>query len=96
VETELKFKDSLRRWDEFSPSLQNLTISLTGGAHRDHTTVKFGVREISVKGTQFTLNGRTTFLRGTHDAAALPLTGYPAMDISRVGATSTRPPAPMA
>ena len=81
VETELKFRDSIRRWDEFSPSLHNLTISLTGGGYRDQAAVKFGVREISVKGTQFALNGRTTFLRGTHDAAAFPLTGYPAMDL---------------
>jgi hypothetical protein len=81
VETELKFKDSLRPWDEFSPSLHDLTVSLTGRPYRDHAAVKFGVREISVKGTQFALNGRTTFLRGTHDAAAFPLTGYPAMDV---------------
>src|ERR1035437_10147641 len=81
VETELKFKDSLRRWDEFSPSVHDLTLSLTGGDYRDHAAVKFGVREISVKGTQFAVNGRTTFLRGTHDAAAFPLTGYPAMDV---------------
>ena len=81
VEAELKFKDSLRRWDEFSPSLHDLTVSLTGGTYRDRAAVKFGVREMSVKGTQFALNGRTTFLRGTHDAAAFPLTGYPAMDL---------------
>lgn len=81
VETELKFKDSLRRWDEFSPSLHDLNVSLASGTYRDRAAVKFGVREITVKGTQFALNGRTTFLRGTHDAAAFPLTGYPAMDV---------------
>ena len=81
VETELNFKDSLSRWDEFSPSVHNLNVTLSSERYRDRTTVTFGVREIGVKGTQFALNGRTTFLRGTHDAAAFPLTGYPAMDI---------------
>ena len=81
VETELKYKEGLPHWDEFSPSLCSLAVSLASGACRDRVNVRFGVREMGVKGTQFTLNGRPTFLRGTHDAAAFPLTGYPAMDV---------------
>jgi beta-galactosidase/beta-glucuronidase len=81
VETELKYKEGLPHWDEFSPSLCSLTVSLASGACRDRVNVRFGVREMGVKGTQFTLNKRPTFLRGTHDAAAFPLTGYPAMDL---------------
>ena len=81
VETELKYKEGLPHWDEFSPSLCNLTVSLASGAYRDRADVRFGVREMGVKGMQFALNGRTTFLRGTHDAGAFPLTGYPATDL---------------
>ncbi|MCU7497148.1 MAG: hypothetical protein HF311_16875, partial [Ignavibacteria bacterium] len=33
-----------------------------------------------MKGTQFAVNGRTTFLRGKHDGCVFPLTGHPPMD----------------
>ncbi|MCK5000725.1 MAG: hypothetical protein KAS23_14380, partial [Anaerohalosphaera sp.] len=42
--------------------------------------VEFGMREFGVDGTQFTINGRKTFLRGTLECCIFPLTGYPAMD----------------
>jgi hypothetical protein len=81
VATELAFKEGIPLWDEFSPSLCQLAVSLASGTCRDRLDVRFGIREMGVQGTQFTLNGRITFLRGTHDAAAFPLTGYPAMDL---------------
>jgi hypothetical protein len=82
VEAELKFTDRLGHWDEFSPTLHDLNVSLNSGRYRDQTSVRFGIREIGVNGTQFAVNGRTTFMRGTHDAAAFPLTGYPPMDVA--------------
>ena len=48
-------------------------------ARREATV--FGLREFKTKGTQFTINGRTTFLRGKHDACVFPLTGHPPMDV---------------
>jgi hypothetical protein len=38
------------------------------------------MRKFSADGTQFKINGRTTFLRGKHDACVFPLTGHPPMD----------------
>lgn len=42
--------------------------------------MRFGLREISTRGTQFTLNGKAVLLRGRHDACVFPLTGYAPMD----------------
>ena len=39
------------------------------------------MRKFSTLGTQFTINGTKTFLRGKHDACVFPLTGYPPMDV---------------
>lgn len=63
-------------WDEFNPAVMSLTAKLNDAEAR--TT--FGLREIAVDGTQFLVNGRKTFFRGTLDCAAYPLTGHPPMD----------------
>lgn len=44
-------------------------------------TVPFGMRSFGVDGTQFTINGRTTFLRGKHEGGVFPLTGYVPTDV---------------
>ena len=36
---------------------------------------------MGTRGTQFLLNGRVVFLRGTHDGGNAPVTGYPDMDV---------------
>ena len=68
-------------WSEFNPALYKLTVTLSGKKIHDNTTVDFGMRKFSTQGTQFTINGTKTFLRGKHDACVFPLTGYPPMDI---------------
>ena len=40
------------------------------------------MRDFATEGTQFTINGFKTFLRGKHDACVFPLTGYAPMDVS--------------
>ena len=65
------------KWSEFNPVLHRLTVK-AGAAS---TTVKFGLRDFRTKGTQFTLNGRPTFLRGRHDACVWPLTGAAPMEV---------------
>ena len=47
----------------------------------DAVTTDFGMRKFSTSGTQFTINGLKTFLRGKHDACIFPLTGHPPMDV---------------
>jgi hypothetical protein len=48
---------------------------------RDRHTVTFGMRRLRTKGTQFTINNRLTFLRGTLECCIFPLTGYPDMSV---------------
>ena len=65
-------------WDEFAPNLSEVTVKLGG----DERTVYFGMRDLAEKGTQFTLNGRPIFLRGTLECSVWPLTGYPPTDVA--------------
>ena len=110
VEIDYPMGDDVLLWDEFSPALYRLTVSLTadsggslkgeafgdGAPQNDHPqaaleaatrlfhdekTVTFGMREIGTKGTQFTINNRPTFLRGTLECCIFPLTGYPPTDV---------------
>jgi hypothetical protein len=66
-----------RLWDEYEPSLYTLALDFSG----DHREVTFGLRQISTRGTQFLLNGRPIFLRGTLECNIFPLTGYPPTDV---------------
>ena len=66
-------------WDEFSPNLYQLTVSLVDakGQQLSEKAASFGMREIKAVGTRLAINGRPIFLRGDVDCAAFPLTGYP-------------------
>jgi beta-galactosidase/beta-glucuronidase len=74
-----------KTWDEFSPALYRLRVELdkevNGKRISDLREIDFGLREFSRKGTQFSVNGRTVFLRGKHDACVFPLTGYAPMSV---------------
>jgi Glycosyl hydrolases family 2, sugar binding domain/Glycosyl hydrolases family 2 len=75
----------VRLWDEFSPTLYELSVSMNArtdaGSFGDSENVVFGMRDFATRGTQFTLNGRTIFLRGTLECAIFPRTGYPRTDV---------------
>ncbi|WEK38421.1 MAG: hypothetical protein P0Y53_13020 [Candidatus Pseudobacter hemicellulosilyticus] len=68
------------RWSEFAPALYRIQFALQAAPATDTYSLDIGLRDFAVKGTQFTINNLTTFLRGKHDACVWPLTGYPAMD----------------
>ena len=68
-------------WSEFSPALYRLNVAYQDKNGKDNRIVDFGMRNFSVKDTQFTINGLTTFLRGTHDGCVFPLTGYAPMGL---------------
>jgi hypothetical protein len=70
-----------RTWDEFNPTLQKLSLRLTGAQADDQRTVTFGLREIGTEGKQFRLNGHPAFFRGTLECCIFPLTGYPPTDV---------------
>jgi hypothetical protein len=78
--------DEAKGWDEFTPTLYALAVSLeaSAGGRRldDRREVTFGLRDFSSRGgSQFHINGKTIFLRGRHDACVFPLTGYPPMTV---------------
>lgn len=85
VEAEYPLGPNAREWDEFSPALYKLSVTLTAAAggrtSRDARSLTFGLREFKGDGTQFRINGRATFLRGRADNSVFPLTGYPPMTV---------------
>jgi len=96
VEVDYKLEDPLLLWDEFAPNLYELAAALSGkslGVRRrksgddskeilDERREVFGFRELSTAGTQFTINGRKIFLRGTLECCIFPRTGHPSMRVS--------------
>ncbi len=81
VELTYKMGNKFQLWSEFNPALYKLNVTLITKEVLDNSTADFGMRKFSTLGTQFTINGTKTCLRGKHDACVLPLTGYPPMDI---------------
>ena len=70
------------RWDEFKPSLHRITVKLDSPSGKDSRDLVFGLRDFRTQGNEFTVNGRLTHLRGTHDGGGFPLTGHPPMDVA--------------
>ncbi len=84
VDLWLPFGEGARLWDEFSPSVYQLNVSLAGtGAkgesYKDNHHATFGLRKFVADGKQLKLNGRTVFLRGNQDNCIHPKTAYPPM-----------------
>ncbi len=85
TETEIELGATAPQWDEFTPHLQSVRAELRGeldGALvESERTATFGLREIATRGTQFLINGRKTFFRGTLECAIFPKTGNPPTDV---------------
>jgi hypothetical protein len=80
----LKLAYPPKLWSEFSSSLYVAESRIQVDdkpATSDGVTTTFGFREFRTQGTQFTINGRLTFLRGTLECCIFPLTGYPPTDV---------------
>jgi hypothetical protein len=68
-------------WSEYTPALYKLTVDLRDQNRRcDSRSISFGLREFKPAGTQFSVNGSITFLRGKNESCVFPLTGYSPMD----------------
>lgn len=71
------------RWDEFAPNLIDVEIALEAAdGSADVRRIRTGVRELATKGTQFTINGRPAFLRGTLECCIFTKTGHPPTDVA--------------
>ena len=79
----LDFKNkNLPLWSEFHPNLCKLELTLENRVNgNDHKEVAFGFRKIAAGGSSLRLNDLPVFLRGTHEGASFPLTGYPPMNV---------------
>lgn len=78
----LDMGDDMLLWDEFSPQLYKLEVSVAtkeGKVYRKETV--FGMRKLEIRGKMFYLNGRPIQLRGTVENCDFPNTGYPPMDL---------------
>ncbi|MEZ0491460.1 sugar-binding domain-containing protein [Kineococcus sp. TBRC 1896] len=86
VDLTLPLGDAVATWDEFHPALYDVSVELTaqveGRTHHDVRRTTFGMREVTVEGTQIAVNGRRTFIRGTLESCVFPLTGYPPTDVT--------------
>jgi hypothetical protein len=83
IEIDYSMGNDVLIWDEFSPSMYKLKVLLSADnmLSKDTKVVTFGMREFGTKGTQFVINERLTFLRGTLECCIFPLTGYPDMRV---------------
>lgn len=80
----LRLDRPAENWSEFNPVLYEVVTELRaggGGRYRDRQRVTFGFRQIATDGTQFTVNGHKTFLRGTLECCIFPKTGHPPVEI---------------
>ena len=69
-------------WDEFNPNLYVLQVELKSKAGISKKETTFGMRKLSIKGTQITVNGNPVFLRGTLECCIFPKTGFPPTDVA--------------
>ena len=89
-----KLGPDIEPWDEFKPAMLHLSVSLSPPLasadeefdplkHRaSGTATDFAFREVSTSGTQLTINGQKTFIRGTLECAIFPKTGHPPMEVA--------------
>ena len=85
IEVDFPMGSGTLLWDEFTCATYGARVQLkvTADAQTfyDSKTVTFGMRQFGTKGTQFVINDRLTFLRGTLECSIFPLTGYPDMTV---------------
>ena len=67
--------DDYRKWSEFTPEFYKMKATID----EESLVESFGMREITINGTQFSVNGNKIFLRGTLECCIFPKTGYPKM-----------------
>ena len=78
---ELPVTANAERWDEFSPVMQVVHLSLKNkNKEINRDSARFGLMSFKADEKHFILNGRKIFLRGNLECAIWPLTGHPPME----------------
>lgn len=81
LDMELPMGDGMLTWDEFYPALYKLKAKIVYGDKSGEKEVQFGMRDFTIKGKYFYVNGNKTVLRGTVENCDFPLTGYAPMQL---------------
>ena len=81
AEIKLDFQNA-EPWSEFRPILRKISLQLKGTDADDSREVSFGFTDFKAVGSEFHLNGRAVYFRGTHHGGDFPLTGYPPTDVA--------------
>jgi hypothetical protein len=82
IEMEYPMGNDPLEWSEFTPDFYKMHLTLKYRNESDKKDEIFGMRDFSTRGTQFTINGQPTFLRGMLECAVFPKTGYPPTDVA--------------
>ncbi|MDQ0901067.1 hypothetical protein QFZ80_004895 [Paenibacillus sp. V4I7] len=82
----LSLGSDMKLWDEHQPFLYRLHAEMKAespsGDYYDEREVSFGIRRFEASSKGFLMNGKKIFLRGKHDGAVFPLTGYAPMEVA--------------
>ncbi len=79
---EYPFSGEMQCWDEFSPALYRLDISLESSRAGDQYSTSFAFRKPELNGRRFMLNGKTISIRGNLNCGEFPVDGLPSMDVA--------------
>lgn len=79
VSLEYPMGNDFKQWDEFSPNLYDLIITLQGDKFSSKKSTQFGMRKLTGMNSLLQINNRRLFLRGTLECCVFPLTGRPPM-----------------
>ena len=80
VEMTYPMGDSFLLWNELSPNVYELAVSLKAGKYSSSKKTTFGMREIRQQDASILVNNKKVFMRGTLECCIFPLTGHPPMD----------------
>ncbi|AWB66201.1 hypothetical protein C2869_07025 [Saccharobesus litoralis] len=69
-------------WDEYEQHLYQLDAKLETETALDTRQLTFGLRDMTVDGKHFSVNGYKTYIRSVDDCAVMPATGYAPMDVA--------------
>ncbi len=81
LEAIIPMGDDMLLWSEFHPALYRLTAHLSTQFGEQTKETEFGMRDFTILGKDFYINGNPTMLRGTVENCDFPLTGYAPMDL---------------
>ncbi len=81
IQIDYPMTDKALLWDEYEQPLYKIEAHLKVKKSSDSHQLTFGLRDITVDGMHFSINGFKTYIRGNNDCAVMPATGYAPMDV---------------